>query len=60
MSWELSSTGFAMTLSGYVPSLIEEDFEKLVNQALARQGIFTGSDYALGNSSGRKKDSGSH
>lgn len=39
MSWQLSSTGFAMTLSGYVPALIEEDFEKLVNQALARQGI---------------------
>ena len=39
MSWELSSTGFAMTLSGYVPSLIEEDFEKLVTQALAKQGF---------------------
>jgi len=38
MSWELSSTGFAMTLTSYVPSLIEEDFEKLVNQSLARQG----------------------
>ena len=39
MSWELSSTGFAMTLTNYVPSLIEEDFEKLVNQALYRQGF---------------------
>ena len=39
MSWELSSTGFAMTLSSYVPSLIEEDFEMLVHQALARQHI---------------------
>ena len=39
MSWELSSTGFAMTLSSYVPSLIEEDFEKLVNQALVKHGI---------------------
>jgi predicted naringenin-chalcone synthase len=39
MSWELSSTGFAMTLSTYIPALIEEDFEKLVNQALVRQGI---------------------
>jgi predicted naringenin-chalcone synthase len=39
MSWELSSTGFAMTLSSYVPSLIEEDFEKLVDQALAKQGL---------------------
>jgi len=39
MSWELSSTGFNMTLSGYVPELIEEDFEKLVDQALIKQGI---------------------
>ena len=39
MSWELSSTGFNMTLSSYVPELIEEDFEKLVNQALEKQGI---------------------
>ena len=39
MSWELSSTGFNMTLSSYVPELIEEDFEKLVNQALERQCI---------------------
>ncbi len=39
MSWELSSTGFTMTLSSYVPALIEEDFEKLVNQALAKQGF---------------------
>ncbi len=39
MSWELSSTGFAMTLSGYVPSLIEEDFEKLVSQALLKNNI---------------------
>jgi predicted naringenin-chalcone synthase len=39
MSWELSSTGFNMTLSGYVPELIEEDFEKLVQRALTRQGI---------------------
>jgi len=39
MSWELSSTGFTMTLSGYVPALIEEDFEKLVNRALTKHGI---------------------
>ena len=39
MSWQLSSTGFAMTLSGYVPELIEEDFNMLVNRALAKQGI---------------------
>ena len=34
MAWELSSTGFLMTLSGYVPELIEEDFEYLVDRAL--------------------------
>ncbi len=39
MSWELSSTGFNMTLSGYVPELIEEDFEALVQRALAKQQI---------------------
>lgn len=39
MSWELSSTGFLMTLSGYVPDLIEEDFEGLVNRALVKAGI---------------------
>ena len=39
MSWALSSTGFAMTLSGYVPDLIEEDFDSLVTHALEKQGI---------------------
>ena len=38
MSWELSSTGFLMTLSGYIPDLIEEDFEPLVSRALAKAG----------------------
>lgn len=38
MAWELSSTGFLMTLSGYVPDLIEEDFESLVNRALQHAG----------------------
>ena len=39
MSWELSSTGFLMTLSGYVPELIEEDFDSLVNKATVHAGI---------------------
>ena len=39
MSWELSSSGFLMTLSGYVPELIEEDFNSLVNKASAHIGI---------------------
>jgi predicted naringenin-chalcone synthase len=33
MAWELSSTGFLMTLSGYVPDLIEEDFRSIVERA---------------------------
>jgi predicted naringenin-chalcone synthase len=33
MAWELSSTGFLMTLSGYVPDLIEEDFGSIVERA---------------------------
>lgn len=34
MSWELSSSGFLMKLSGYVPELIEHDFNSLLQQAL--------------------------
>jgi predicted naringenin-chalcone synthase len=34
MAWELSSSGFLMTLSGYIPELIEEDFLQLTNRAL--------------------------
>jgi predicted naringenin-chalcone synthase len=39
MSWELSSTGFQMGLSSYVPDLIEEDFAALVNHALEKHRI---------------------
>ena len=39
MAWELSSTGFLMTLSGYVPELLEEDFEPLVSRALQHGGL---------------------
>lgn len=35
MSWQVSSKGFLMTLTGYVPNLVEEDFDTLVNKALA-------------------------
>lgn len=38
MAWELSSSGFLMTLSGYVPDLIEEDFAGIVSRALAASG----------------------
>jgi predicted naringenin-chalcone synthase len=34
MVWELSSTGFILTLSNYVPELIEENFNQFVNDAL--------------------------
>jgi predicted naringenin-chalcone synthase len=39
MAWELSSTGFLMTLSGYVPDLIEEDFNDVVNRCLQKSGL---------------------
>jgi predicted naringenin-chalcone synthase len=39
MAWEISSTGFLMTLSGYVPDLIEEDFEGVVSRALAANNV---------------------
>lgn len=35
MAWELSSKGFLMTLSSYVADMIEEDFDGLVQEALA-------------------------
>jgi predicted naringenin-chalcone synthase len=38
MSWELSSSGFLMTLSGYIPDLIEEDFGLVVEKALQKTG----------------------
>lgn len=37
MAWELSSSGFLMTLSGYVPELIEEDFAAIVANALKKE-----------------------
>ena len=39
MAWELSSSGFLMTLSGYIPELLEEDFSPLVTRALDKAGI---------------------
>ncbi|RYZ23202.1 MAG: type III polyketide synthase [Chitinophagaceae bacterium] len=39
MAWELSSTGFLMTLSGYIPDLVEGDFRPIVERALERQGV---------------------
>jgi predicted naringenin-chalcone synthase len=34
MVWELSSSGFLLTLSGYIPELIEEDFNGIVGECL--------------------------
>lgn len=34
MSWELSSSGFLMTLSGYLPDLVEKDFDCLLENSL--------------------------
>jgi len=39
MAWQLSSKGFLMTLSGYVPELIEKDFNGLVSNALSGAGL---------------------
>jgi predicted naringenin-chalcone synthase len=39
MAWELSSTGFLMTLSSYIPDLLEEDFSQFTGRALAKAGL---------------------
>lgn len=39
MAWELSSNGFIMTLSGYVPDLIQEDFDFIVDKALEKENL---------------------
>jgi len=36
MAWEVSSKGFLMTLTGYVPGLIKEDFKGLVSKAMEK------------------------
>ena len=41
MAWELSSSGFLMTLSGYVPELIEEDFSGIVARSLKNSGLYS-------------------
>jgi len=39
MVWELSSSGFLLTLSGYIPELIEEDFNGIVGECLKGTGL---------------------
>lgn len=41
MSWNISSTGFLMSLSNYVPDLIEQDVGSLIAAALADAGLHT-------------------
>ena len=36
MAWHLTSNGFLMVLSSYIPSLIEQDFKQFFNEALAK------------------------
>lgn len=39
MAWEISSNGFLMTLSGYIPQLIEQDIETLLHNALQQNHL---------------------
>ncbi|HEU5051484.1 MAG TPA: type III polyketide synthase [Hanamia sp.] len=39
MSWQLSSSGFLMRLSGYVPDLIEQDFNNILQNSLENAGL---------------------
>ena len=39
MSWKLSSKGFLMSLTGYVPDLVKEDFNILLNKALQNANL---------------------
>jgi len=39
MSWQLSSKGFLMALSGYVPDLVKEDFNALVQTAVKNASL---------------------
>ncbi|MBN8676036.1 MAG: type III polyketide synthase [Chitinophagales bacterium] len=39
MAWELSSKGFLMTLSSYVPDVIEENFDRMVQSALSNADL---------------------
>jgi predicted naringenin-chalcone synthase len=39
MAWELSSTGFKMTLSSYIADMIEGDFNQLVEEAIGAANL---------------------
>ena len=38
MAWQIGNHGFEMTLSSFIPSIIESDIEALVNAALQKSG----------------------
>ena len=42
MSWHISNKGFLMSLSAYIPQLIQEDISALVENALANGNLTTG------------------
>lgn len=39
MAWQVSSSGFLMTLSNYIPQLVEMNIEQLMANALAQSGL---------------------
>ena len=39
MAWRLSSTGFLMTLSSYIPDLVKQDIKAIFNGALAKLNL---------------------
>ena len=39
MAWQISDKGFLMTLTGYVPQVIKEDFAGLLSNALEHAGV---------------------
>lgn len=39
MAWELSSSGFLMTLSSYIPKLVESEIADLLEQALKKMSL---------------------
>jgi predicted naringenin-chalcone synthase len=43
MAWHLSSKGFLMTLSAYIPDLLKEDLKALAQKALQKHGVENGS-----------------
>ena len=39
MAWELSHRGFIITLSSYIPDLIEQDITALIEEAVQHSGL---------------------